>query len=144
MSIVQPALPGARVLDLFAGTGALGLEALSRGASHVDFVEQNADGLRLLRDNIAALDAAAGSTVVRTEALAFARTLQPDAYDVAFADPPYHVGLAAQLAEHWIAVPFAAILGVEHERRAELPEGGDTRAYGDTAITFYGLRPPTP
>ena len=144
MSIVQPALPDAKVLDLFAGTGALGLEALSRGAAHVHFVEQNAASLRLLRDNIAALDATAGATVVRADALAYARTLLAGAYDVAFADPPYHLGLAQDMAQHWLAVPFAAILGIEHERRAELPTGGDTRGYGDTAITFYGLRQETP
>ena len=57
MSVVQPWLPGARVLDLFAGSGALGLEALSRGAAQADFVEQAAPSLRALRDNIAALDA---------------------------------------------------------------------------------------
>ena len=143
MSIVQPALLDSNVLDLFAGTGALGLEALSRGARHVDFVEQDATSLRLLRDNIAALEAAPGATVIRADALSFVRKLEPGTYDVAFADPPYHLGLATQIAEHWLSAPFAAILGIEHERRAELPAGGDTRGYGDTAITFYGLRPST-
>jgi 16S rRNA (guanine966-N2)-methyltransferase len=144
MSIVHPFLQNATVLDLFAGTGALGLEALSRGAYHVDFVEKNASVLRVLRDNVAALDAASGCTVVRSEGLAFLRKVPAARYHVAFADPPYRLGLAEQVAEQWLEVPFADILGIEHERKAELPAGGETRDYGDTAITFYGLRPRTP
>ncbi|HEX5831777.1 MAG TPA: hypothetical protein VFY16_12405, partial [Gemmatimonadaceae bacterium] len=56
---------------------------------------------------------------------------------IAFADPPYGQGLAAQVAERWLATPFASILGVEHELRDAMPEGGETRRYGTTAITLY-------
>ena len=139
MSIVQPLLPGARVLDLFAGTGALGLEALSRGAVHVDFVEQAASSLRILRENVDALDAASSVTVVRAEARHFIDDLAADAYDVAFADPPYRLGHAEHVAKRWMQTPFARVIGIEHERGAALPDGGDTRAYGDTAITFYAV-----
>jgi 16S rRNA (guanine966-N2)-methyltransferase len=137
MSIVQPALDGALVLDLFAGSGALGLEALSRGARRADFVEQAPPSLRLLARNVAALGAEAQSVVHRADAVRFAEKLAPGAYDVAFADPPYEQGLAHAVAACWIRSPFAAILGVEHGLREELPAGGDTRRYGDTAITFY-------
>ncbi|HET8650877.1 MAG TPA: RsmD family RNA methyltransferase, partial [Gemmatimonadales bacterium] len=71
MSILEPALRGARVLDLFAGSGALGLEALSRGAASVDFVELNGPSLKALGENITALDAGDLVTVHRGDALRF-------------------------------------------------------------------------
>jgi 16S rRNA (guanine966-N2)-methyltransferase len=137
MSIVQPSLPDARVLDLFAGSGALGLEALSRGASHVDFVELDNASLRALRENVELLRADASVTVHRGDAMRFVEALGRGAYGVAFADPPYRLGLAGRLAERWLATPFASVIGIEHEATERLPEGGDTRRYGSTAITFY-------
>jgi 16S rRNA (guanine966-N2)-methyltransferase len=137
MSVVQPWLPGARVLDLFAGSGALGLEALSRGAAHADFVEQAAPSLRALRDNIAALGAGDRTRIHRADASRAVARLARGAYDVAFADPPYGHGLAASVATCWLAVPFAAILGVEHSAREAMPPGGETRKYGSTALTLY-------
>ena len=140
MSIVQPWLAGARVLDLFAGSGALGLEALSRGALSCDFVESSAKSLVALRANIAKLGASGRANVQRADALKYAFGLAEGAYDVAFADPPYEQGLAPRLVERWLEVPFAGILGVEHAARETLPPSGDRRKYGTTAITFYGLR----
>ena len=137
MSIVNPHLPDARVLDLFAGTGALGLEALSRGAAHVDFVDAAASSLKILRENIDALGAGDAVTVHRADAARFAEGLAEGAFDVAFADPPYRQGLAERVARRWVSAPFAALLGIEHERGADMPDGGDTRIYGGTAITFY-------
>jgi 16S rRNA G966 N2-methylase RsmD len=75
----------------------------------------------------------------RADAIRFAQALTPSAYDVAFADPPYDLGLAAQVAEQWLAVPFADLLGVEHRAFEKMPEGGEMRRYGDTAITFYQM-----
>ena len=137
MSILQLDLPEARVLDLYAGSGALGLEALSRGATSADFVEKNPKSLRALEENIAALGAADLSTIHRRSALAFAESLAPLSYDVAFADPPYTSGDAAKLAERWKAAPFSRVLSVEHAVKDEMPAGGVTRKYGSTAITFY-------
>ncbi len=137
MSIVGSAIPGARVLDLFAGSGALGLEALSRGARSVDFVEQVAASLRVLLENADLLGARANTTLHRADALAFAASLAPHAYDLAFADPPYRVGVAPSLAELWLATPFATRLGVEHASNEPMPVGGDMRRYGQTAVTFY-------
>jgi len=137
MSIVQPRLPGARVVDLFAGSGALGLEALSRGAASAHFVDVSPASLRALRANVEALGAGPDVVVHRADALRFAAALPAGAYDVAFADPPYRLGLASRLAERWLAVPFAELLGVEHEAAETLPAGGATRRYGSTAITFY-------
>jgi len=134
-SILGPRLDGARVLDLFAGSGALGLEALSRGAVHADFVERHRAALTALQANIAALGVHTRCTVHRAEALPFAARLAAAAYDIAFADPPYSSDAAQQLVARFRLVPFATVLGVEHVAR-ERVEGDETRRYGDAAITF--------
>ncbi len=141
LSIVHPALDGAQVVDLCAGSGALGLEALSRGAAHCDFVEHDARVRRTLGENIAALGATGRATVHADDALdALDREAGP--WDVAFADPPYGQGIATALAERWLRTPFATIFGIEHEASLTLPSHADGRApdvrtYGTTAITFY-------
>ncbi len=137
MSVVAPWLPDARVLDLYAGSGALGLEALSRGAAEAHLVETLPASLRCIGANAAALGAGGAAVVHRADALRFARGLEAHAFDVAFADPPYGEGLATQLAEIWLAVPFADILGVEHRRDERLPGDGHRRVYGDTVITMF-------
>ena len=142
MSIVHAVLPGASVLDVCAGSGALGIEALSRGARHATFVESDDKVLETLRGNIATVGAGGRCTVVRTDATRFVRNLDGGAYDVAFADPPYASEVAREVAERWLAVPFARILGVEHASRVAMPAGGETRRYGDTAITFYRVPDP--
>ena len=138
MSTVAPELPGARVLDLFAGSGALGLEALSRGASHCTFVEQDAKALAALKANVKALDAGDRADVVRTDAVKFAAALTVGAFDVAFADPPYGKGFARSLAEAFAATPFASLLCIEHGKDDVLPDfpGTRSRRYGDTWITY--------
>jgi 16S rRNA (guanine966-N2)-methyltransferase len=125
------------VLDLFAGSGALGLEALSRGAVSADFVEIAPPSLAAIKANIATLGAEAGARIHRADALRFAVALEPAAYDVAFADPPYGLSLASQLAEQWLTTPFANVLGIEHRVDEQLPGSGDRRRYGDTVITFF-------
>lgn len=138
-SILQQSLPEARVLDLFAGSGALGFEALSRGALAVDFVENHTASLATLRDNAAKLGVEARVTIHRSDAMRFAERLQPGAYDVAFADPPYAADAAARLATLFRGTPFASVLSLEHA--ADQPvDGDDTRTYGDTAITFVYAR----
>ena len=138
MSAIAPHLPGARVLDLFAGSGALGLEALSRGAETATFVEQSPAALRVLRANVDVLGAAPRARVVRADAVRYAEALEAGAYDLALADPPYGQGHAAALAEAFARTPFAAVLCVEHGRGDTLPElpGARTRRYGDTFLTF--------
>lgn len=137
MSIVGPSLPDARVLDLCAGSGALGLEAVSRGAASADLVEIATQSLKAIEDNVALLRAGDEIRVHRADALTFIAELEASAYDVAFADPPYDVGMAAAIVERWLSVPFATILGVEHRRDELLPGDGERRRYGQTAITFY-------
>ena len=137
MSIIQPSLPGARVLDLFAGSGALGLEAVSRGAAHADLIERAPPSLRAIAANVEALGAAEQVTVHRVDAMKFVGDLAAHDYDVAFADPPYDLGLATAIAEAWLATPFAALVGIEHRIHEKLPAGGETRRYGGTGITIY-------
>ena len=136
MSILAAELPGARVLDLFAGSGALGLEALSRGAAEADFVEMHRASLAALGANIEALGVADRTRVHRGDAERFIAGLGEGAFDVAFADPPYPVDYAGRIATHFRRAPFARILSIEHRADLALP-GGDTRRYGDTAITFF-------
>lgn len=136
MSILSDALPGARVLDLFAGSGALGLEALSRGAASVDFVDIGPRSIAALKENIAALEVGEVTRVHRADALRFAARLAPLSYDVTFADPPYTIENAAtELVQTFRTTPFARILAVEHASGAAL-EGDQARRYGDTTITF--------
>jgi 16S rRNA (guanine966-N2)-methyltransferase len=135
MSILGKALPDARVLDLFAGSGALGLEALSRGAAHVTFVELHPPSLRALDQNIAALGVGDSVTVHRGDAMRYAEGAGQAAFDVILADPPYTIDFAERLVALFRRHPFGRILSVEHRSDLAL-NGDDTRRYGDTAITF--------
>jgi 16S rRNA (guanine966-N2)-methyltransferase len=139
MSRLQTALPGARVLDLYAGSGGLGLEAVSRGARHATFVERSGTVLRTLRSNIRKLGAEVETTVVRGDALDFVERVEPGSYDIVLADPPYGSGAAADLVRLFLRRPFAGMLWIEHRVSDPLPEadGSDTRRYGDTLITYY-------
>lgn len=137
MSILQREIPGSTVVDLFAGSGALGLEALSRGAAHAEFVENAPQALSILRRNIELLGPGDKASVRRDDALRFAASLEAASYDLAFADPPYAGGAAGKLAEVWLARPFARILSVEHDAREVLPGTAETRRYGTAAITFF-------
>ena len=137
MSILQFDVPGARVLDLYAGSGALGLEALSRGARSADFVEKDPKSLRALEENIESLAAGDLATIHRKSGLSFIGALEAGAYDIVFADPPYATGDAIRLAERWKEVAFTRVLSIEHSAKDAMPDGGDTRKYGSTAITFY-------
>ena len=142
-SIVQQAIRDARVLDLFAGSGALGFEALSRGAVSVDFVENHKASLATIRENAATLEVEDRVTIHRMDALRFVERLPPAAYDVAFADPPYVTGDAGRLVEAFRALPFARLFSIEHASD-QVIEGGDTRRYGDTALTFLQSPLPSP
>ena len=134
-NILGSDVPDATVLDLFAGSGALGFEALSRGARHVDFVEIGRASLRTLDANAEQLGVRARVTIHKGDALRYAERLAAGAYDVALADPPYSADQAERLAAVYRERPFARILVVEH--RAALPVAGDdTRRYGDIALTF--------
>ena len=135
MSIVAQELPGARVLDLFAGSGALGLEALSRGAAHVTFVELSQAGIAAIEANAVALGVGDRVTLRRGDAMRFIERLDSGAYDLALADPPYTVPFAARLFAAFRARPFAKLLAVEHPASVD-PAGDETRRYGEVALSF--------
>ena len=138
MSAIQTAIPAATVLDLFAGSGALGIEALSRGATHVTFVEHAAPVLRTLKTNLTKLAVAPElTTIVRADAIDFANNAQALQFDLALADPPYNQGLAAELIQAFARRPFAHWFWVEHAANEVLPAvaNAHTRKYGDTALT---------
>lgn len=139
MSLLGERLDGAAVADLFAGSGAVGLEALSRGADHVVFVERSRAAVQVIERNIRALSAGARATVVRGDALAHARRMAADDVrcDMALADPPYGRGFVARLLSLYAENPFADELWVEHDRREPAPEPlpATRRRYGDTVLT---------
>jgi 16S rRNA (guanine966-N2)-methyltransferase len=137
LNIVQPKLPGATIADLCAGSGALGLEALSRGASHADFVDSDPRSITLIKDNIATLGAGPKSTIHKSDAVAFVETVSEQSFDIVFADPPYASNIAVRLVEAWLKTPYAALLCIEHDSQDTLPESTDVRQYGSSAITFY-------
>ncbi len=132
---------GARVLDLFAGTGALGLEALSRGAVHVTAVDDGAKARALIRENVEKLRAMGEVKLYRRDATRLGEN-RGAAFDLVFLDPPYGKGLGqkalASAAEGgWIA-PEALVVW-EESAPMEPPEGFELiehRAYGDTHITL--------
>jgi 16S rRNA (guanine966-N2)-methyltransferase len=141
MSTLGGRIDGLTVLDLFAGSGALGLETLSRGAEHATFVELARASAKSLEDNVRALDAQSRCTIVKGDAFKFVRRLRPLAYDLALADPPYGQGHAAELLKRFAEVPFARALWVEHRTGEPLPEHPEIakrlaqRRYGDTMLT---------
>jgi len=139
-------IDGATALDLFAGSGALGIEALSRGAQRVVFVERDGPATRTLRENLAALDVdPSAAEVRRAEARAALRSarIAKETYDLVFIDPPYGQAheWGRELSELLPALlaPAARIV-VESDRRAPLALGMEPerqRRYGDTSITIH-------
>jgi 16S rRNA (guanine966-N2)-methyltransferase len=128
---------GARILDLFAGTGALGLEAISRGAKSADFLEIRPSSLHALKANIVLLRQRDATRVFKKDALPFAAALKPDSYDITFADPPYESKMLDRVIDTWNANKFSAILAVEHASTHKLPRGDKTRTFEDSSITIY-------
>jgi 16S rRNA (guanine(966)-N(2))-methyltransferase RsmD len=143
-SILADRVPDARVLDLFAGSGALGLEALSRGADSVTFVDDAAPAIRAVKANLETLGA--GADVQRIDALRFLSVASGKGaqYDLIFLDPPYRQAerLARPLSEALPAVLAPGAVAVaESDRRAPLALDlplHDERRYGDTLIRIYG------
>lgn len=138
-----PALEGARVLDLFAGTGALGIEALSRGAAHATFVEKDRHAVEVLRANLEVTRFTEQATVLAKDAEVLDGQALGAPFDLVFADPPYVLvpksrtltRLASLLAPGGLAV-------VEFDSKAPppLPPGlvaADERRYGSTSVTFF-------
>jgi 16S rRNA (guanine(966)-N(2))-methyltransferase RsmD len=150
---MRGSLAGARVLDLYAGSGAVGLEALSRGAEHVLLVEHGSRATRVIRDNIEAIGLPGAVLAVGRVERVLARGPDGDRYDVVFADPPYALAdaevtrmLTALAEQGWLA-PGALVI-VERATRSGPPNWPDgfvsarSRRYGE-ATFWYGLVQPT-
>lgn len=144
LSLLERDLPGTRVVDLFAGTGALGLEALSRGARYADFVEDSPSALHALKANVAALRVKDRTRIFKRDALRWAAALPERKYDIAFADPPYGSVVLDRLIEGWLERPFSSILTVEHDAEHRLPRGGRLHRFEATSVTIYRAPPLAP
>jgi 16S rRNA (guanine966-N2)-methyltransferase len=146
-SRLGPSFDGLRVLDLFAGTGALGLEALSRGASNVVFVDTGAEARGLIRDHIEAFGAGGVAKLLRRDATALgpAGTMGP--VDLVFLDPPYGKGfgelaLASLREGGWLKPDTMLVLEESSEVTVTLPPGfalDDRRQYGAAAVHFLSV-----
>jgi 16S rRNA (guanine966-N2)-methyltransferase len=137
LDLLAADVPKARVLDLFAGTGALGLEAISRGAISADFVENRPASLHALKANVAALKLRERTRVFKRDALPFAAALVRNSYDIAFVDPPYESRMLDRVIDSWLATGFSRLLAVEHATVHKLPRGAMQRTFDDTTITIY-------
>lgn len=148
-NILQGRITGARVLDLFAGTGSLGIEALSRGASYATFVDNHPASLATIRANLKQCRFSAEAQVIKSDAVAFlAGGVYPyGPYDLIFADPPYRQNFAEAVLEKITPAVLAldGILTLEHARDEEVPERAGKvlrvrcERYGDTVLSFYRL-----
>lgn len=145
-SILAPHLEGASVLDLFAGTGALGLEALSRGAERVVFIDEASEAIRLIRANTAICGAVERAVIVQASVERALKRLSEagDRFEVILMDPPYGKGFVGKTLPHLTGVAHpGAIAAAEHHVKDVLPERtgkwlkSRERRYGDTAISFY-------
>ncbi|ODT67570.1 MAG: 16S rRNA (guanine(966)-N(2))-methyltransferase RsmD [Pelagibacterium sp. SCN 63-23] len=143
-SRLGPVLDGRRVLDLFAGTGALGLEALSRGAAHVTFVETGAEARGLIRDHIEAFGAAGITKLLRRDATALGKPGTFGQFDLVFLDPPYQRGLGEKAllelaANGWLKPDATLVFEDSVDAQITLPAGyilDDRREYGAAAVHF--------
>ncbi len=137
-------IDGAQVLDLFAGTGALGIEALSRGAAHAVFVENDASARALIQTNIEKLGLGGITTLFRRSALHLGKPARGRSFNLVFADPPYGQGLGeaaiqAAITDGWLAP--GAVIVLEEAAKADItwPPGCtaiDHRRYGQTQVAI--------
>ncbi len=143
-NVLAPRIEGARVLDVCAGTGAVGLEALSRGAGWVTFVEQDRRAVALIEANLRKCQVSGGYTIDRRDALARAAVFTGGPFDVVFLDPPY----AQRSLDPWLQlaathVAMGGVVVLEHATRRVAPEAAAglvrtrTLAQGDSTLSFY-------
>lgn len=135
-------IQGATVLDAFAGTGAIGLEALSRGAQHCTFIERDRVAQAILRKNIADLNSEDESHIVQATVSNWLSTSMDASFDIIFADPPYHDTQFSTICKLFALLKPGALMVLSHPGRGEAPtETGvvvvDNRSYGNAALTFY-------
>lgn len=134
---------GARVLDAFAGTGSVGLEALSRGASFVTFVERDKIAQKILQKNVLSLGAENESEIIRTTVNNWLETSEPEMYDIILADPPYHDLQLSTVSRLFGLLKPKGLMVLSHTGRGEGPnlENSivvvDNRSYGNATLTSF-------
>ena len=135
-------LPDTDVLDVFAGTGALGLEAISRGAKHATFVERDRTAQKVLEKNIATLGVEKTTTLVRASVASWCDTIENRYFDIIFADPPYHDPQFSTVSRLFGLLKPGGLMVLSHPGRGEEPTYPgivvvDSRSYGNAHLTFY-------
>ncbi len=159
-NVLSPNIAGSHFVDLFAGTGAVGIEAISRGAQDVLFVENHAPATKLIRENLQSLDIRTGATVLAMDATRALEKIQQRqktqvfAYDYIFLDPPYAAAEEYQRVMKFLStasfVSQNTIVIAEHTRKFDLAEEFATLErvrvlkQGDAVLSFYGQRSPAP
>jgi 16S rRNA (guanine(966)-N(2))-methyltransferase RsmD len=152
-NVLGPGVSGSRFVDLFAGTGAIGIEALSRAAAEIVFIENHPPAVNLIHRNLASLDIRSGFTVLSADALRGLELLQArqkrekPAYDYVFIDPPYAAAEEYERVLEFLGtadlLAYGGIVVAEHHRKFDLPEkaGGLRRVrvlrQGDAVLSFY-------
>src|SRR5690554_5542119 len=148
-SRLGPVFADVRVLDLFAGTGALGFEALSRGAGHVTFVDMGAEARGIIRDHIEAFGAGGVTKLLRRDATDLGTPGTFGQFNLVFLDPPYGKGLGEQALAHiaangWLAPDATLVFEESVDAAVEIPSGftlNDRREYGAAAVHFLHFDP---
>lgn len=133
---------GAQVLDVFAGTGAIGLEALSRGAAYATFVDKDRTAQRYIARNIAALSVEENTTLIRTTVANWLGSAQPELFDIIFADPPYWDTQFSTIEHLFRLLKPKGLMVLSHPGKGEVPTKTgvvvvDNRSYGNANLTFY-------
>jgi len=137
-------LAAAKVLDAFAGSGGVGLEALSRGAGHVTFVDRDPGAVKVLKENIATLGCAADCRVIKSGVATWAET-SGEKYDIIFADPPYNDLQLSTVKKLFKLLNPKGLMVLSYPGRGERPPDAngvvvvDNRSYGNAALAFYRL-----
>ena len=151
MDVLRPIIGGARFVDACCGTGAIGIEALSNGASHAVFVDSDTRSIRLVTSNLRSRGLVEQASVMKADAVAFASGLTGTEFDILFADPPFgsglHNPLLGTLATHLRGEADGCIIVMEHASReglSDVYEGGavnlrkyQERRYGDVSMAFF-------
>lgn len=135
-------MDGAEVLDVYAGTGAIGLEALSRGAKSVTFVDKDRAAQRYIARNVASLQVEDQTTIIRTTVSSWLGTKNPQLFDIIFADPPYWDTQFSTVIRVFELLKPGGLMVLSHPGKTEVPtERGivvvDNRSYGNAHLTFY-------
>lgn len=140
-------IDGARILDAFAGTGSVGIEALSRGASRATFVERDKIAAKILSNNVVSLGLENETEVIKTSVSNWLSTSQPESYDIIFADPPYHDEQLSTVSKLFSLLKPNGLMVLSHPGRGEVPNliklgivVVDNRSYGNAYLTFFRRR----